>query len=94
MGGAPRQQFGSCALSPSQQGEGGEEGAERGREDWTGRSAGFKAGKDSQGAPGRAWHGLVGERKARGFVPSQPGRVTPCPLGRQPSRSPFTTTSS
>lgn len=49
VGGAPRQQFGSCALSPSQQGEGGEEGAEKGRGDWTGRSTGFKARKGLSG---------------------------------------------
>lgn len=49
MGGAPRQQFGSCALSPLQQREGGEEGAERGRWDWTGRSTHFEARKGLSG---------------------------------------------
>lgn len=90
MGGAPRQQFGSCALSLLQQREGGEEGAERGRGDWTGRSTHFEAGKGLSGAPDRSWHGLVGEQKELGFVRSPTGRVTPCFQGRHPSCSPFT----
>lgn len=31
--------------------------------------------RDSQGTPGRAWHGPVGERKGLGFVRGQPGRA-------------------
>lgn len=45
VGGAPRQQFVSCALSPRRKGAGGEEGAERGRGDKTGRPTGSRARK-------------------------------------------------
>ena len=43
MGGAPRQQFRSCALSPRRPGEGAEEGSEKGQEDRTGRLTGSPA---------------------------------------------------
>lgn len=44
VGGAPRQQFGSCALSLRRPGEGAEEGAEKGQGDRTERLTSSPAG--------------------------------------------------
>ncbi|ELW54359.1 hypothetical protein TREES_T100004518 [Tupaia chinensis] len=76
VGGAPRQQFRSSALSPRRRGA---EAAERGRGDWTGRPTGSRARKGPCGdsaAPG-ATSGFGEVKKLRLGARPQPGFSSP-----------------